>query len=68
MQSDTYAYDFWASVMRGPAGRFEHRPFRLQGRHPEIRNADVVLFVQQQIFRLQISMAEKQRMTVKRRA
>lgn len=53
----TYSDDFGARVMRRTTTSLEHAAIGLQGRHTEVSDFYVGLFVQQQVFRFQISVA-----------
>lgn len=46
--------------VNSPAAGFQHRSFHLQRRHAKVGDTYVVLLVQQQVFRFQVSMTEKQ--------
>ena len=61
---DTHPDDLRAGVVRGAAAGLQHRPQRLQRGHPEVRNLYIVLVVQQQVLRLQVSVAAMENMKV----
>ncbi len=45
--------------MRRPTAGLQHGPHGLKGRHAEVGDLDVVLVVQQQVFRFEITMTER---------
>ena len=54
---ETHPDHLRTGVVRTAAARLQRMPVRLQGRHAEVGHADVVLFVQQQVLRLQVTVA-----------
>ena len=64
-RDETYSNHFGTGVMRRTAAGFQHGAGRLQRRHSEIRYLDIILLVQQQIFRLQVSVTEKEKPTTR---
>lgn len=60
----TYSDNLRAGVMRTPATRLQHLLPGLPRRHPKIRHLDILILVQQQVFRLQVAMTNVEAMTI----
>lgn len=52
------------SIMRTPTTRLQQPLAGLPSSHPKIRHLDILLFIQQQILRLEIPMADVEAMAV----